>query len=66
MTIIYQEYFCAIVGYISSNIVKKYQHSPSYGLALAKCGRQRWLANHPGDDAPLRVNGDGSNGTTSC
>jgi hypothetical protein len=33
VTIIYQEYFCAIAGnYISINIVKKYQQSVSEAL----------------------------------
>ncbi|BAD53096.1 hydroxyproline-rich glycoprotein-like [Oryza sativa Japonica Group] len=30
ITIVYQKYFCTIAGdYISSNVVKKYQHRPS-------------------------------------
>jgi hypothetical protein len=30
VTIIYQEYFCTLAGnFISSNVVKKYQHSPT-------------------------------------
>jgi hypothetical protein len=37
VTIIYQEYFCAIVGnYISSNVVKKYQQRVLFTLDTVK------------------------------
>ena len=54
VTIIYQKYFCAIaVNYISSNVVKKYQH---LGRAKKGCPRSPILATNRLNEAMHPVN----------